>query len=122
MTNKHMKVVNKIVLFLRPFRIFLMGAFFFGVLIDLFNAAENSDIRLFPLLFLWIITTKVFRFKSDMTLKLALGFLGLLFLIFVFSRGSIAGERVAVWIYFFLWIGIGQQFIELAFNNKAKSA
>ena len=98
---------------LRPFRILLFMFFFLGVFFDVFQPIP-SDGRLFLLLFLWIFIIQLFAFKSTATFKVALGFLGVLFFLFLFARNHPSLDRFSTWIYFFLLIGIIQQFREIS--------
>lgn len=106
--------------FLQSFTLILVGGFTVGILIDFFNYQDNSDIRLFFLLALGILVSRVLRLKSDATFKFALFFLVLLFVFFISSRESEITERIAVWLYFILIIGIVQQFFEFK-NNREKN-
>lgn len=106
--------------FLQSFTLILVGGFTIGILIDFLNYQDNSDMRLFFLLTLGILVSRVLRLKSDATFKLAIFFLVLLFVFFIFSRASGITERIAVWLYFILIIGIVQQFFEFK-NSKKKN-
>jgi hypothetical protein len=99
----------------------LLLGFLIGVILDLLNFQTPSDIRIFSLIFLWVLTVRTFHFKSDMTFKLALGFLGLLLIFFIFARGSLITERIAVWIYLCLVVGVVQQFFELRKESKVSA-
>lgn len=94
-------------------RLFLPVIFLFGLLADLFYFKVGSDFRLFPLLVLWILVLRIYRFRSDMTFKLALLFLSLLFVSFIVKRESFINERISTWIYVILVLGVVQQFLEL---------
>lgn len=98
------------------FQIFLLMVFFVGFIVDVFFIPTTfelrSDIRLFSLLLLWIFLSRIAHFTSRATFKVAIGFLIILFLTFLFFRTNPASERVASWIYFFLLIGVIQQFLE----------
>lgn len=96
-----------------PFRMMLVMLFFIGVFVDVLLPV-GSDMRLFPLLLLWIFIIQLFAFKSTATFKVTLGFLGVLFFLFLFARNSPSLDKLSTWIYFFLLIGIIQQFREIA--------
>ena len=104
-----MKKVNEFKILLLP--VFLVGfvvdVFFYPVVLD-----WGSDFRLFLIVLLWIFIVKRSHFGSRATFKIALGFLVLLFTLFVFFSSHPAIERIASWIYIFLLIGIIQQFFE----------
>lgn len=91
----------------------LVIIFFIGVLIDVFVFETGSDLRLFGLVFFWLILIKIYKLKSDITLKMTLVYLFILFLLFIFARSQPYTDRVATWIYMFLIIGVFQQFREI---------
>lgn len=98
---------------LRPFRMLMLVLFLIAILVDTLLPIP-SDIRLFLLLFLWLLIIHLFSFKSTATFKVALGFLAVLFFIFLFARNNPSLDRLSTWVYFFLLIGIIQQFREIA--------
>ena len=98
---------------LRRFRFFLITIFFIGVIVDIFSNA-NSDASLLMLCVLWILIIKLFNFKSAKTFKVTLAFLVTLFLLFIISPDQKPIERVATWIFLFLFLGIFQQYKEIA--------
>lgn len=105
-------LLNKIEKLLKSLGVFLVLGFFLGVLIDLINFQENSDPRIFLLTFLGIIILRVYRLKSDSTFKIAFAFLVLLFIFFVTARGNLVTDRIAVWLYITMIVGVVQQFLE----------
>lgn len=93
--------------------------FFIGFVADAFFMTPEksytdwvSDVRLFSLLLLWLFIGKISRFTSIATFKITLIFLIVLSFLFIFFRDSSSTERLASWIYFFLIIGVVQQFFE----------
>lgn len=91
---------------------FLTDVFYFPIVLD-----WGSDFRLFFLVILWLFIVRISRFSSRATFKLSLGFLILLFALFMVSRDYPPTERIASWIYIFLAIGIAQQLFEKPKNN-----
>lgn len=89
---------------------FVVDVFFYPIPVML---NWESDFRLFLVVFIWILTVKLSHFSSRATFKVALGFLILLFTLFLFFSSHPAIERIASWIYIFLLMGIIQQFFEL---------
>lgn len=87
---------------------FVVDVFFYPVVLD-----WGSDFRLFSIVLLWIFIVKFSHFSSRATFKLAILFLILLFILFVFFSSNPAIERIASWIYIYLFIGIIQQFFEV---------
>jgi hypothetical protein len=82
---------------------------------DVLLFAQSSDIRIFAILFLYIFFVKKYRIKSTITYILALFFLFLAFIQFIFSNQNIfidpgpaspISERMAVWVFLFMIIGI----------------
>lgn len=100
------------------YRLALITLFFVGVAIDVFYFHDDSDVRLFLLLLFWFYITRLYRFKVETTLKVALFFLGPLFFLFIFVNASFYSERLAVWIYMFLVLGLVQQVITLWRDEK----
>lgn len=93
--------------------------FFTGFIADVFFITPDkfytdwvSDVRLFLLLLLWLFIVKISHFTSIATFKLTLIFLFALSFFFIFFRDHIATERLASWIYFFLFTGVIQQLFE----------
>lgn len=100
-------------------RILLPAIFFIGASVDLFYFQVSSDLRLFLLIALWVVVTRIYGLKSDSTFKLALGFLGLLFVFFIFNRNDPVTDKITTWIYLLLIVGVIQQFVEI--KNKART-
>lgn len=102
-------------------QILLLLVFLAGFMIDIFyfpiTLDWGSDSRLLLLVILWLFFVKLSHFNSRATFKVALIFLMLLSLLFIFSRDFPPIERIASWIYIFLAIGILQQLFE---NPKKK--
>jgi len=96
--------------------------FAIAIFADLFLFAQSSDVRYALLILFWLIIVRTLRLQSDATFKLTLGFLGILFLFFIFDRTSLVTEKIATWIYLFLWVGVIQQWLELKKHPKKNSA
>lgn len=98
------------------FGLFLLVFFLIGFTIDVFFVPSTFDLgsdgRLFFLVLLWLFLSHVSHFTSKATFKIAIGFLAILFFLFLFFRTTPILDRVASWIYIFLCIGIVQQFVE----------
>ncbi len=98
------------------FQILLLVGFFVGFILDVFFIIPSfdwgSDTRLFSLLLLWVFLCIISNFTSKATFKVAIGFLFVLYIFFLFFKTNPALERVASWLYFFLLIGVIQQFFE----------
>lgn len=99
-----------------------LSIFIIAIVADLFLFSQSSDIRYVLLIVFWLIVVRVLRLQSDATFKLTLGLLGGLFLFFIFDNKSLITERIATWIYLFLWVGVIQQLLELRKLPKKSSS
>ena len=90
----------------------LLVLFFVGVALDVFFLKVSSDLFLFLLIFLWILVSKVYGYKSTATFKVTLFFVLLLLALFIITPGQTSSERISTWIYLFLAVGIIQQWRE----------
>lgn len=97
---------------LRRFRFFFITIFFVGVIIDIYLNI-NADMSLLLLCALWILVIKLFNYKSATTFKVTLVFLFGLFSLFVINPDQNPIERIATWIFIFLFLGIFQQYKEI---------
>jgi len=100
--------------FIHRYRVATLFFFIIGITVDIFFIHAPSDIRLFLLLLLWLINSKVYGFNSTTTFKITFIYLVILLFLFIFFRNSYMSERMATWIYLFLTVGIIQQFKKLA--------
>lgn len=98
--------------FLRKYRLVVLTVLFLNMLADILFFVDASDIRVYGLTALYIVAIFLYRLKSTATFRLALVLTGVMFLEFVFTRTSERIERAAIWLFFFLMIGIIQQFRE----------
>jgi len=100
----------------KGFQIVLLLLFFAGFIHDVFFIIPAftlvSDIRLFSFLLLWIFLSKISGFNSMATLKIIMGFVLVMFFLFISSQTNPVVERVAAWVYTFLLIAIIQQLFE----------
>lgn len=95
----------------------LLTFFFIGFIGDVFFLSTATldfigDVRLFSLVIFWLIISKFFRLTSIATFKLTLVFLIILFFLFIFFRDKPFVERVASWIYVYIFVGVVQQLYE----------
>ena len=100
----------------KRFQIALLFRFFAGFIYDVFFIVPAftlvSDIRLFSFLLLWIFLSKISGFNSIATLKITIGLVIVMFLLFIFFPTKPVVERVASWVFMFLLIAIIQQLFE----------
>lgn len=97
---------------LRRLRVPLITLFFAGVLTDVFYLKFSYDTFLFTFILLWILIIKLYRFKSSVTFKVILIYLLLLLMLFIAVPNQSFSERLTVWIYLLLIVGIFQQWRE----------
>jgi len=99
------------------FQLLLLSIFSLGFIGDVFFLSKTSDwgsdIRLAALTIFWLIIGRLNKFHSTATFKLTLVFLILLAFLFTFFQTHPSVERVATWVYIYLFIGIVQQFWEV---------
>lgn len=84
----------------------------FAVISDIFFIKDNSDIKLFFILFVYIFFSKFYALTSKFTFFVSLLVLASMFIEFLLTRASFATEKAAVWLFFFFLIGIIQQLKE----------
>ncbi len=89
------------------------------ILGDVFFFPVSSDVRIFGVLFLYIVLTRRLHWRSRTTFILALILFLLSFILYLFTDSVRfheplipATERVAVWMYLFLVIGVIQKWRE----------
>ena len=80
--------------------------------IDIFFINNSSDLRIFGILGIYIISVFFYKLKSRLTFLLSLILLGVMSFNFILTGTSESTEKAAVWIFFLLLIGIIQQFRE----------
>jgi len=98
----------------------LIVAYLLGlIIVNIFFVRQLSSVlSTLILLVSWIVISKRYSLKSNTTFLLALCFLLLIPLFFIFNLFDVA-ERSAVWLYYFLIIGIFQQYV---FPNKVSNS
>jgi len=103
---------KKSLLFFRNNKPVVLPIIFLGILADILFIKGNSDLRIFGILGLYVAAAFLYKFKSRLTFLLALVLLGVMFAEFIFTGTSESTEKAAVWLFFFLLIGIIQQWKE----------
>lgn len=93
-------------------RFALITFFSVGVFTDVFYLKVSYDIFLLALILMWILIIKLYAFKSDATFKAILICLLPLSILFIAVPGHNSLERLTVWIYLLLIVGIFQQWRE----------
>ncbi len=85
---------------------------FLGILADIFLISGSSDPKIFGILGLYVISIRLYKLRSRLTFIVSLLLLGIMFVEYVFSGPSANTEKAAVWLVFFIAIGIIQQWRE----------
>ena len=80
----------------------------FMVLVDIFMIPRMSDVRTYGTLFLYAIDTWVIERKSKTTFIGCLALLLLMYVLYLFTGTSEQTEKVAVWLFLLLLIGVVQ--------------
>ena len=87
----------------------LMGALVVG---ELFLVKDNSDFRIFMVVAIYLGCIFFLKLTSKFTFLLSLVALSCMYILFLVSQASTATEKAAVLLFFFMVIGIFQQFRE----------
>lgn len=111
--QKFIYIKNLVSLF-RNHKKIVFNLIIFGILLDIFFFTINSDIRLFGILGLYIISILLFKLTSKITFLICLFILFAMYVGFLFSGASIITEKIAVWFVLFLTVGIIQQWNEIS--------
>lgn len=106
------KYGKKSVLFFKNNKPVVLSVIFLGILADILFIRGNSDFRIFGILGLYVAASSFYKLKSRLTFLLGLVLLGVMFAEFIFTGTSESTEKAAVWLVFFLLVGIIQQWRE----------
>ncbi len=90
----------------------VLSVIFLGIIADTLLIKGNSDLRIFGILGLYVAAISFYKLKSRLTFLLGLVLLGVMLVEFIFTGTSESTEKAAVWLVFFLLIGIIQQWRE----------
>jgi hypothetical protein len=105
--------MKKLKKFSKKYKNFLLGAFFVGILWDIFFIPNHTDKGMLLLIVLWYLITYLLKLRSTATLRLTLLLLVLLGFVYTFFHTSISLERLATWVYLFVLFALVQQFFEI---------
>lgn len=108
---KHKKI-NRCVSFFQKNKLIVFALIIGGIGVDSLFIIKESDIAYFGLLGLYIVFTRVFQTKSSSTFLLCLGVIGVMFISLVFSQASVRTEKLTVWFFLLMVVGILQQWRE----------
>lgn len=103
---------KKSVLWFKNNKPVVLSVIFLGILADTLFIKGNSDLRIFGFLGVYVAAISFYKLKSRLTFLLGLVLLGAMFVEFIFTGTSESTEKTAVWLVFFLLIGIIQQWRE----------
>lgn len=108
-------------LFLRRSKFFYVVPIILLILGDVLFFEKSSDWRTFPILIFYIFMIKRFKLRANTTFFICLFLFLLIYIQFIFSPLSVfesqypvlpAGEKIAVWLYLFLVVGVIQKWRE----------
>jgi hypothetical protein len=94
--------------FLSKYRFAVLFLTAMGIFFDLFIIDSNSDLRILFLTGLWILSVWLHKFGARVSIAVGLALLALCPLVLIFGRSSVA-EKVAIWAYLFLLLGVVQE-------------
>lgn len=106
--------IKNLVSLLRNHKKIIFTLIIFGIFLDVFFFKINSDIRLFGILGLYLISILLFKLTSKITFLICLFILFAMYVGFLFSGASVITEKIAVWFVLFLTVGIIQQWNEIS--------
>lgn len=96
---------------------------FFGILFEIVYLPVSVDSIIIFLTLFWILTVRLFKFKGEVSVKIALVLLP--FCPYLLSRNqSFLAEKVAVWVFMFLVVGVlemvweGRKIVEEMGDNR----
>lgn len=91
------------------------------ILADVIYFEKSSDLRTFPILIFYIFIIKRFKLRANVTFFICLFLFVLIYIQYIFSSPATFeiqyptvpfGEKIAVWLYLFLVIGVIQKWRE----------
>ena len=107
------KYINSWLTIIKQNKSAVFTAFLLMVFGDIFFWQVQSDILIFGILGLYILIIKSFKLESKITFSFCFFILGFLFIGFVFTGTSINTEKAAVFLFFFMAIGILQKLLKI---------
>src|SRR6266581_797650 len=84
-------------------KITILMVIFIVILGDILFIPGSSDIRIFGILFFYIVCIFMFRLKNNLTFLFCLVLLMTMYIEFLLSAGSLQAEKAAVWLVLFLF-------------------
>jgi hypothetical protein len=88
-----------------------------GILLQIFVFQPLSNPITISLVALWVLLIGFYKFEGRVSVGVALFLIQLCLLLLIFGLEEIS-EKTATWAFTFLWIGVGQMFIEFLRREK----
>lgn len=82
------------------------------IIADIFYFLQSSDLIIFGVLGVYLITVWIFKLSSQVSFSFALFFLIIMYSLFLLSDNAANTEKAAVWMVLFLAIGVAQKIRE----------
>lgn len=98
--------------FIQQQKLSVLTVLFSIIIVDTIFIEGSSDTIIFGLLGIYAISIFLYKLKSRVALLFGLALLTITYVSFLISGPSPRTEKAAVWLFFFLLIGIIQQFKE----------
>ncbi len=105
-------MIGKIKRFLQQYQQIVLTTVFLAICADIFFLKDSGDIFIFGVLGIYIACIKIYTLTYKHTLLIGLFILTVMYLTFIVSGASPSTEKAAVWLFFFLGIGVIQQIKE----------
>lgn len=99
-------------IFTEQYRLIIFIALTGFVLADIYLSPTTSDITFFSIIMLFVISAYFYKLKSKVSFAVCLVLLFLMYGSFLISGTSDITEKIAVWLFIFMLVGIIQQWLE----------
>lgn len=94
---------------LKKMKQIMLSVLLMAILGDVLFLPTSSDVIIFGLLAVYIGYIIFYKLESKLTFLISLGILLTIYLAFILTGTSVKTEKAAVWLFFFVLIGIVQQ-------------
>lgn len=101
-------MIKKTVALLNEYQRIIPLLVFVVIILDSYAKRSNSDVVFFGVVVLYVAYAKVYRIKSSVTYLLCIAIFSGMFMSFVSSQASNVTEKLVVWLFLFLVVGIIQ--------------
>ena len=89
----------------------LLSLTFLGLFFNIFISDSTSNLVILFLAGLWILVIRLYGYGGGVSVGMGLGFLMVCPFLLILEELAVA-EKVAIWAFMFLLVGIGQQMLE----------